>query len=745
MAWGIFKNESISRKLTWMNLAVSAAALLIACSAFVLYDQLTFPDRLVRSLTSQADIIGTNSVSAITFNDPDAANNTLSALKHSPTILAAAIVTADGKQFAEFHISPNEKITNYPAIPPGRLDANWWYHERMLLAHSIVFEGKPIGVVYLYSSLQIIHDRLVQYIRIALAVLMLCLLATIAVSAVFRRALADPISHLAETARAVSRDKNYAVRAAPAQTHDELAVLIESFNEMLSQIETRDVALQSERARLKTLVDNAPVAILFAEAPYGRIVFGNREVEAILGFPTLAIPDLKTYDQWPVFHSDGHRLKSEEFPLYRAIKNGETIHAEEFLFQRGDDSFIWCRSSAAPIRDRQGNITAGVMAIHDIDEQKRANQKLREAYDRLAIAQSTAKMADWEWDLNSGSVVLSSQAERQHGFAPAKFDGSFDTWRQSLIPEDRDRFATVMQDAACNGNGVEVDYRVPDEYGAIRWLLSKAVMRANEHGRPSHMIGVSMDITTLKQAQEALLQSEKLAAAGRLAASISHEINNPLESVTNLLFLIAGDANLSDSSRSFVKQAEDELARVSHIATQTLRFYRQSTRPTQADIPALLESVLTLHRGRLANAQVEIIRQYRTKTPLLCFEGELRQVFTNLISNAIDAMSGTKGRLKLRAEQSRNWHNGEAGIRVTVCDNGSGIPPEILARIFEPFYSTKGNRGTGLGLWVTKEIIEKHRGVVHVRSRVGKGTIFSVLFPLTGVAQDERTDSAVAS
>jgi PAS domain S-box-containing protein len=745
MSWGIFKNESISRKLTWMNLAVSAAALLIACASFVLYDQLTFPDRLVRSLTSQADIIGTNSVSALTFNDPEAANNTLSALKHSPTILAAAIVTPDGKEFAEFHLSSKERITNFPSVPAGKLDANWWYSERMLLAHSIVFEGKTIGVVYLFSSLQIIHDRLVQYTRIALAVLLLCLLATIAVSAVFRRALANPISHLAETARAVSRDKNYSVRAAPPQTHDELAVLIDSFNEMLSQIEARDLALQSERARLKTLVDNAPVAILFAEAPSGRIVFGNRQVEATLGYPTLAIPDLQTYDQWPVFHSDGHRLKSEEFPLYRAIKYGETVNAEEHLFLRGDDSLVWCRTSAAPIRDRNGLITAGVMAIHDIDEQKRADQKLRQAYDRLAIAQSTAKMSEWEWDLNSGSIILSAEAERQHGFAAGTFDGRFETWQQSLIPEDRDRFETVMRAGTRSGAVVEVDYRVKDELGGLRWLLSKAIVRPDVQGAINRMIGVSMDITTLKQAQEALLQSEKLAAAGRLAASISHEINNPLESVTNLLYLVASDHQLSASTRAFVKQAEDELARVSHIATQTLRFYRQSTRPTQADIPAMLDSVLTLHRGRLANAQIEIVRQYRTKTPLLCFEGELRQVFTNLISNAIDAMAGARGHLTLRAEKSRNWRNDEAGIRVTIRDNGSGIPPDILARIFEPFYSTKGNRGTGLGLWVTKEIIEKHRGVVHVRSRVGKGTIFSILFPLTGVAEDERTDSAVAS
>ena len=260
------------------------------------------------------------------------------------------------------------------------------------------------------------------------------------------------------------------------------------------------------------------------------------------------------------------------------------------------------------------------------------------------------------------------------------------------------------------------------------------------------LLGVSMDITTIKQAQEALLQSEKLAAAGRLAASISHEINNPLESVTNLLFLVSSDESLPATLRSFVAQAEQELARVSQIATQTLRFYRQSTKPTSVDMPSLLDSVLALHRGRFANMQVEVVRQYRSTAPLLCFEGELRQVFTNLVGNALDAMFGKDGRLVLRTTRRRNWKSGQAGVRVTICDNGSGITPEVLARIFEPFYSTKGLRGTGLGLWVSKEIIAKHRGLVKVRSRVGRGTIFSVFFPFEGVGEkSSKSDSAIAS
>ena len=125
-------------------------------------------------------------------------------------------------------------------------------------------------------------------------------------------------------------------------------------------------------------------------------------------------------------------------------------------------------------------------------------------------------------------------------------------------------------------------------------------------------------------------------------------------------------------------QAEQELARVSQIATQTLRFYRQSTKPTSVDMPSLLDSVLALHRGRFANMQVEVVRQYRSTAPLLCFEGELRQVFTNLVGNALDAMFGKDGRLVLRTTRRRNWKSGQAGVRVTICDNGSGITPEVL-------------------------------------------------------------------
>jgi signal transduction histidine kinase len=246
------------------------------------------------------------------------------------------------------------------------------------------------------------------------------------------------------------------------------------------------------------------------------------------------------------------------------------------------------------------------------------------------------------------------------------------------------------------------------------------------------------DVTQRRKSDHALRQSEKLAAAGRLAASISHEINNPLESVTNLLYLIELEENLSPHVREYLRTAQAELTRVSHIATQTLRFYRQNTKATNVRIPEILDSVIALYQGRLRDSHIRVERKYRSSESLTAFAGELRQVFANLVGNAIDAITHD-GRIVLRERLATDWSTGRSGIRVTVADNGIGMKQETLVRLFEAFFSTKGITGTGLGLWVSKEIVEKHSGTIAVRSsqREGhSGTVFSVFLPF---------DSALAS
>ena len=250
---------------------------------------------------------------------------------------------------------------------------------------------------------------------------------------------------------------------------------------------------------------------------------------------------------------------------------------------------------------------------------------------------------------------------------------------------------------------------------------------------------IALDASERKRSEEALRRSEKLAVTGRLAASIAHEINNPLEAITNLLFLLRNSGDLPEEAQQYVTMAEYEVRRIAEITQQTLRFYRQPTQPARSTLAELIDSVLSLYQGRLTALDLRVERDYEPEITLFCFAGEIRQVFANLVGNAVDA-SSAGGRLAVRARRSRDWKNPEqAGVRFTIADTGAGIDPDAHEHIFEAFFTTKEVTGTGLGLWVSREIILKHRGSVRVRSRaaspgsasVGKpsGTVFQIFIP----------------
>ncbi len=252
---------------------------------------------------------------------------------------------------------------------------------------------------------------------------------------------------------------------------------------------------------------------------------------------------------------------------------------------------------------------------------------------------------------------------------------------------------------------------------------------------------VIVDTTDRKVSEEMLRRTEKLAATGRLAASIAHEINNPLEAVTNLLYLLH-QQSLDPEALQYADMAQQEIARVSQITQQTLRFYRQSSKPVLTRPADILDSVLSLHQGRVYSAKIHVDRRYRRGAELLAFSGEMRQLFANLIGNAIDAMS-KGGRLILAVHPSRAWDRPEIqGVRITVADTGSGMNAAVRKRIFDAFFTTKETTGTGLGLWISSEIIAKHQGSVRVRSVPAEaatenqraGTVFMLFFPFEGAA-----------
>ncbi len=250
----MFSNYSISKKLTVMNVGVSAAALTLACAAFIAYDAISIRQGMVENLSTQAQIAGFNSNSALLFNDPNSAENTLSALSASPSIISAGIRTPDGRLFAAYQRRRGGQVPALPPIPSGEAETHRFTWSEVVLFRRILFQGKQTGIVYIQSDLQRLKIRVAQYLGIAAAVLVTSLLAVLLISPVFRRAIAEPIVHLAGVARIVSRDKDYLIRAAPTGNRDELSVLIESFNGMLSQIQVRDAALQQAHDDLEQRV-----------------------------------------------------------------------------------------------------------------------------------------------------------------------------------------------------------------------------------------------------------------------------------------------------------------------------------------------------------------------------------------------------------------------------------------------------------------------------------------------------------
>jgi signal transduction histidine kinase len=309
---------------------------------------------------------------------------------------------------------------------------------------------------------------------------------------------------------------------------------------------------------------------------------------------------------------------------------------------------------------------------------------------------------------------------------------------REAVPEAEEQGFLKMLDGVYHtgkpyvGRGLPIQLtRTPDHPLELRYLDFVYQPKRESDGSVSGVIVLGVDVTDAKKTEQILLQSEKLNAVGRLASSIAHEINNPLESVTNLIYLAQCTA-VNPETKQYLKTAEIELRRVSAIANQTLQFHRQSTNPGPVAAASLIDATLPLYQGRISNARVKVERRDRALRPVTCLDGEIRQVLSNLIGNAIDAMSGEERRLLIRSRNSTDWRTGRSGVTLTIADTGSGMSTDTIPNIFEPFFTTKGSKGTGLGLWISREIIDRHQGSLKVKSRQSthcSGTVFTLFLP----------------
>jgi PAS domain S-box-containing protein len=384
--------------------------------------------------------------------------------------------------------------------------------------------------------------------------------------------------------------------------------------------------------------------------------------------------------------------------------------------------------SGAPIFDDDGKLAGIVLVFRNIEDRRKAERERERLTEQLT--QVLGATTDAIVGVNRDWIMTYLNPAARKIYASDREVLGRNVWE-------------AFPDAVYEGSPfVKHYYKAMDERipGAFETYYPEPLniwLRLEVYPTRDGIVVFSRDISEEKRTTAALMQTEKLAAVGRLAASIAHEINNPLESVTNLIYLSRTSQNFSQV-QEYLSIAERELRRVSVISNQTLRFYKQSTNPVAVPCEELIESVLTVHQGRIVNARVTIERSNRAQRPILCFDGEIRQVLTNLVGNAIDAMYSNGGRLLLRSRQATNWKNGEQGVVITVADTGSGMSPSAMKKIFEPFFTTKGIGGTGLGLWVSSQIVARHNGVLRFRSSQRKGasgTVFNLFLPFNAVSR----------
>ncbi len=385
-------------------------------------------------------------------------------------------------------------------------------------------------------------------------------------------------------------------------------------------------------------------------------------------------------------------------------------------------------------------IVVGGAIVIFAEAHRRAAARSELAQSRLQLALTAANAGIFDWDIESEQITCSDQyydvlgQDRRITLTPQ-------TWMQHLHPEDRERISSTVHEALASppARNIRLDFQTLDVDGKQRWVHARWVLYRDPAGRAIRAVGVALDVSDLKQAELALVRTEKLASAGRFAATMAHEINNPLEAITNLVYIVQNQPSL-EAARPFLQMADSELRWVSHVVQRTLSFYKEAKPPAPFEVTAVLDETVELISRKVRTKSVTVTREYAKQIPrLVGAAGEMRQVFLNLLANSIDAV-GPNGTIRIHISSLRSDRSGQEWVRVSIADTGSGIRRSDLPRIFEPFFTTKPAAGTGLGLWLTKQIVERHGGRIRVRSSARPPrtwTVFSILLPVPAAAESQ--------
>jgi len=487
--------------------------------------------------------------------------------------------------------------------------------------------------------------------------------------------------------------------------------------------------IELQRNSLHTTLHSIGDAVIVCDQR-GLITLFNRTAEDITGWIAKDAVG-RHLDEVFVIVNETTRA-SVESPVATVLRSGQVVGlANHTVLIRRDKSELSIDDSGAPIRDDKNSMIGVVLVFRDIEERRKAERELslRNAELESLLAHSPAGFATFDRDyrfvrVNRTLAQIDGAAEHAHlGKTVA-----------DIVPNMTAVFSAIIDRVFETGISVQREFTGQTEWdpGVERqWLTWFYPVFTAESAEPVLVGAIVIDTTERWHAQKALVRTEKLAAVGQLAASIAHEMNNPLSSVTNLLYLVACDETLNESTRAFVDRAALELDRVSKIATQTLRFARRTVAPAQVNIEEIVNGLMLLFGGRLTQSHVSASVRKRKVSNFYGYSSELMQLLTNLLSNAIDAI-GESGKITIAIQDSRDWRTSLPCVAVTVADSGPGIAPQYREKIWEPFFTTKSETGTGLGLWLVEETVRKNGGSIRMRtasSATQHGTVFRLLLP----------------
>ena len=491
----------------------------------------------------------------------------------------------------------------------------------------------------------------------------------------------------------------------------------QTLDKLANDIAVRNRELQESTQRLYTTLTSIGDGVIATDAD-GCVTFMNSVAERLTGWSLFEATGQPLTSVFQILNEITRQPEESPFDRVKETRRIVTLTNHTILLAR-DGREIGIDDSGAPIMDASGELTGVILTFRDITDRRAAEEARR----LLASIVDSSQDAIISRNLDGTITSWNKGAERLYGYhAEEVLNKSL----AMLLPNETGENFMDREKALLSGDLQHLESKRKCKDGRVIDVFLTISPIHDNAGRLTGIATIGRDVTGQKQAQEALRTSEKLAATGRMAATIAHEINNPLEAVMNLLYLIETGTDSSDDVLKLATQAQTELARVAHIARQTLAFYRDSTRPVDVDLHEIIDSLLDIYKREIQDKGLAVSMQIEDGLTVHGFAGELRQVFANLIRNAVEAMQA-KGSLQIRGKKESDGR-----VLITVKDSGPGVPASIQERIFEPFFTTKGVNGTGLGLWVTQGIVQKHGGVITVASPPNggvSGAEFTILLP----------------